>query len=71
MHNSQHHHQAHHDTDHADQKQEGGDPERLDITFGGTALHAAVSSNQDDQACSITITITIRMTLHKYDAGHP
>ena len=39
-------------------QQEGGDPERLDITFGGTALHAAVSSNQDDQACS-TITITI------------
>ena len=29
---------------------EGGDPERLDITFGGTALHAAVASNEDDQA---------------------
>ena len=67
MHDSQYHHhhhhqQAHHDTDHADE-QEGGDPERLDITFGGTALHAAVSSNQDDQACSmITITITTTNT---------
>ena len=29
---------------------ESGDPERLDITFGGTALHAAVASNEDDQA---------------------
>ena len=33
---------------------EGGDPERLDITFGGTALHAAVASNEDDQARGIT-----------------
>ena len=32
---------------------EGGDPERLDITFGGTALHAAVASNEDDQALGV------------------
>ena len=38
---------------------EGGDPERLDITFGGTALHAAVASNEDDQARGIIFIFII------------
>ena len=51
LHDTNHHHHHDHDCHHADAApvQEGGDPERLDITFGGTALHAAVDSNQDEQ----------------------
>ena len=44
---------------------EGGDPERLDITFGGTALHAAVASNEDDQARGIIFVINFMESLYK------
>ena len=44
---------------------EGGDPERLDITFGGTALHAAVASEEDDQARGIIFVIKSMESLYK------